>query len=297
MYKTIRGGYLNLLSIKELTEQQVVEIFDLSRRLKHQDNTDVLKRKNFVLFFPESSLRTRITFEKGIRDLGGETILFPPESLDKREELEDVIQYISNWADGVIVRHPDYTKVQELSNYASIPIINAMTSENHPCEILSDLFSISERNSNFKELVYTFVGSRSNIASSWKSIAELMNLQFNQVCFKGFELGPDTQNYKFHTELEPILSVSDIVLTDSLPSDLKTENYIKKYQITLERMKLANRNAMLNPCPPFFRNEEVSSDAISSEYFVGYEFKKDLLFVQQAIILYCLGIKLEIMLK
>lgn len=287
------GVLMNLLSINELSEQQVIEIFYLSRKLKRQDNSDVLKGKTFILFFPETSLRTRITFEKGIKDLGGETILFPPESLDKREELEDVIQYISNWADGIIVRHTDYTKVQELSRYTSIPIINAMTSVNHPCEILSDLFSISERNSDYRELVYTFVGSKGNISSSWKSIAELMDLKFNQVCLKGFELGPDTKNYKFHTELEPILSVSNIVLTDSLPSDLKTENYINKYQVTLERMKLANRDAILNPCPPFFRNEEVSSDVISSEYFVGYEFKKNLLFVQQAIILFCLEMKLN----
>lgn len=284
---------MNLLSINELSEQQVIEIFNLSRKLKRQENSDVLKGKTFVLFFPESSLRTRITFEKGIKALGGETILFPPESLDKREELEDVIQYISNWADGVIIRHSDYKKVQELARYASIPIINAMTSENHPCEILSDLYSISERYSNFRELVYTFVGAKSNISSSWKSIADLMGLKFNQVCLKGYELGSDTKNFKFHTELEPILSISDIVLTDSLPSDLKTEKYINKYQITLERMRLVNRDALLNPCPPFFRNEEVSSDVISSEYFVGYEFKKNLLFVQQAIILFCLEIKLN----
>lgn len=284
---------MNLLSINELTERQVVEIFNLARMVKHQDNIDVLKGKSFVLFFPESSLRTRITFEKGIKDLGGESILFPPESLEKREELEDVIQYISNWSDGVIIRHADYAKVQALSRYTSIPIINAMTSENHPCEILSDLFSISEKNMDYKELVYTFVGPKSNISRSWKSIAELMNLNFNQVCIKGFELGTDTGNYKFHTELEPILSLSDIVLTDSLPNSLRTENYIKQYQITLERMKFTNKKAMLNPCPPFFRNEEVSSDAISSDYFVGYEFKKNLLFVQQAIILFCLGITLE----
>ncbi|MCF2650632.1 hypothetical protein ACTQ5K_14145 [Niallia sp. Sow4_A1] len=116
---------------------------------------------------------------------------------------------------------------------------------------------------------------------------------FNQICIRGFELGSDNRNYKFHTKLESVLSFSDIVLTDSLPSELRTEKYINQYQITLEKMKLANKHAMLNPCPPFFRNEEVSSDVISSNYFVGYEFKKNLIYVQQAIILFCLGITLE----
>lgn len=284
---------MNLLDINELSERQVNEIFNLATKMKKQSNHDILRGKNFILFFPESSLRTRITFEKGIKDLGGELILFPPESLDKKEKLEDVIQYISNWADGVIIRHSNFSKVLELSSYSTIPIINAMTSENHPCEILSDLFSISEKKKNYKDLVYTFVGPKSNISRSWKSIAEIVDLKFNQVCIKGSELGADTRNYKFHTELEPILSLSDIVLTDSLPNELRSEDYINRYQLTLERMKKANKNAMLNPCPPYFRDEEVSSDAISSSFFVGYEFKKNLIYVQQAIILLCLGITID----
>jgi len=80
---------------------------------------------------------------------------------------------------------------------------------------------------------------------------------------------------------------SDVILTDSLPIEMRTNEYFNNYQITLERMMLT-KNAILNPCPPFFRGEEISEDAISSDYFVGYSFKKNLLFVQQAIVLHCL---------
>jgi ornithine carbamoyltransferase len=167
---------LNLLSINDLSVKKVNHIFNLAAKIKNQGNINVLNGRQFVLFFPESSLRTRITFEKGIKALGGEAMLFPPESLDKREELEDVIQYVSNWADGVIVRHSDFSKIQELSRYSTVPIINAMTSENHPCEILSDLYSIREVKENYRDLVYTFVGPKSNISRSWKNIAEVMDL-------------------------------------------------------------------------------------------------------------------------
>ncbi|WP_425464316.1 hypothetical protein [Paenibacillus anaericanus] len=92
---------MNLVSINDLTQQQILHLFDITNRLQLHNqidlrnrNTDLLSGKTFILFFPESSIRTRITFEKGIRDLGGECILFPSESLDKRESLEDVIQYI-----------------------------------------------------------------------------------------------------------------------------------------------------------------------------------------------------------
>lgn len=130
---------MNLLDINELSSQQITNIFDLVDRLKFENDELLLTGKTFILFFPETSLRTRITFEKGIKELGGECILFPPESLDKREQLRDVIKYITNWADGIIVRHPNFLLIQELSNHSDIPIINAITADNHPCEILSDL--------------------------------------------------------------------------------------------------------------------------------------------------------------
>ncbi|KRE41787.1 hypothetical protein [Paenibacillus sp. Soil522] len=161
-------------------------------------------------------------------------------------------------------------------------------SDNHPCEILADLYSISEKKEKYKELVYTFVGPAGNISRSWTNIANIMNLEFNHVCLAGNELAEHSHNYKFHTELEIVLKKSDVILTDSLPNQFRTEEYINKYQITLERMKLTKKHSILNPCPPFFRNEEVSEDVISSDYFVGHEFKKNLVYVQQAIILYCL---------
>jgi ornithine carbamoyltransferase len=279
---------MNLLDISDLSSQQISDIFQIADRLRLKNDRNSLVGKTFVLFFPESSLRTRVSFEKGIKDLGGECILFPSETLDKREDLRDVINYLGNWADGVIVRHPDFSKIRELSSQSSIPIINAMTSDNHPCEILSDLYSLSRQNDNFKELVYTFVGHSGNICKSWVEISNVMNLNFNHVCERGHELGKDSPNYKFHTELEEILTQSDVILTDSLPKELRTNEYINKYQITLERMRLTKKNAILNPCPPFFRGEEVSEDTISSDYFVGYTFKKNLLYVQQAIMLHCL---------
>jgi ornithine carbamoyltransferase len=192
---------MNLLDISDLSSQQISDIFQIADRLRLKNDKNSLIGKTFVLFFPESSLRTRVSFERGIKDLGGECILFPPETLDKREENRDVINNFGNWVDGVIVRHPDFLKIQELSSHSSVPIINALTSDNHPCEILSDLYSISRQNDNFKELVYTFVGHSGNICKSWVEISNIMNLNFNHVCKRGHELGRDSINYKFRCPL------------------------------------------------------------------------------------------------
>jgi len=117
-----------------------------------------------------------------------------------------------------------------------------------------------------------------------------MDLKFNHVCLPGNELCAEHSNYAFHTELDPLLHHSDVILTDALPSAYQNTAYYKKYQITLKKLRQTPPHTILNPCPPFFRGEEVSVDAIESDYFVGYAFKKNLLHVQQAIILYCCGI-------
>ncbi|UJF32966.1 ornithine carbamoyltransferase [Paenibacillus hexagrammi] len=279
---------MNLLDINELSSDDIYRIFSSADEIKSGMHENFLKGKTFVLFFPESSIRTRITFEIGIKSLGGDCIMFPSEALDKKEELKDVIKYIENWAHGVIVRHADFSKIRDLASHSKIPVINAMTSVNHPCEVLSDLYAISKRKEHFQNLSYTFVGPAGNICRSWLTAAEVLDFKFNHVCLKGHELRTDSDNYQFYTELDEIIKVSEVVLTDSLPDEFRNEQYIAEYQVTLERMKLAPNGALLNPCPPFFRAMEVSEEVISSEYFVGYTFKKDLLFVQQAIIIQCL---------
>lgn len=284
---------MHLLDINEMTEDQISGIFDMADILQSEQHSNILCEKTFVLFFPETSIRTRITFERAIKDLGGNCVLFPPEALDAREQVEDRIRYIENWADGMIIRHPDFAKIQEISKHSSIPIINAMTTENHPCEIISDLYSIKSIRKNYRTLAYTFVGPAGNISRSWAAIARVMDLRLNHVCLTGNELSEDNRNYRFCTDLEPVLAESDVILTDSLPVGYRNADYINKYQITLERMKLTKENSVLNPCPPFFRDEEVSREVISSDYFVGYEFKKNLLHVQQAIILKCCGIHIK----
>jgi ornithine carbamoyltransferase len=280
---------MHFLDIDSFTAGQVNEIFELTDQLRCRASGSLFSGKTFILFFPETSLRTRISFEKGIRDLGGQYITFPPEALDKRETPGDMIRYLENWGDGVIARHPSFSKLEELSAYASIPVINAMTRHNHPCEILADLYALRSLKANYRELTYTFVGPAGNISRTWMEAARVLNLSFNHVCQTGEAMGPGTSNYTFHTELDKILPDSDIILTDSLSQAFLTEEYIAAYQITLDRMKLARPDALLNPCPPFFRNEEVSEDVIASPYFAGFGFKKSLIYLQQAILVYCLS--------
>ncbi|MEE1027411.1 MAG: peptide transporter, partial [Agathobacter sp.] len=117
--------------LNDFTKKEIGQIFELADKLKADKGVcDWLKGKTIVLFFPESSIRTRVSFEKGIKMLGGDTILFPPEALDKKEDIKDVIGYLENWADMVIVRHKDLSLIEYMAKHSKIPIINAMTSVN-----------------------------------------------------------------------------------------------------------------------------------------------------------------------
>ena len=276
----------SLVYIDDFSKEEIYEIFKLADRFA-DDVSQVkhLEGKTVVLFFPESSIRTRVTFEKGIQELGGKTILFPSEALDKKEKILDVIGYLENWVDAIVVRHSDIEVVKSMAKHTQIPIINAMTSENHSCEIITDLYSLSKLYKDIEKKKFLFVGAKGNIGNSWKAASKLMGFEVEQCCPVGYEIN----NINFHTNINEAVIGKDIICTDSIPNKAKED--FKEYQITLQHMEKANKGAILNPCPPFFRGEEVSEDVINSDYFVGYGFKKYLLTVQQAILCYLLDKK------
>lgn len=270
----------NLVELKDLTREEIFQIFELVDRIRKGEYSHFLSGKTVVLFFPNSSIRTRVTYEKGINLLGGHTILFDSEALEKKEKIEDVIGYLNNWADAIVVRYGDIELVKEIAKYAKVPVINAMTKVNHPCEILTDLYALSKIRKDYLEAEYLYVGPSGNIGRTWIEASDLLGFSITQCCPAGYEMESTNIIY----DIADAIIDKDIVLTDSL-SKKQLENF-KDFQITCELMEKANDNALLNPCPPFFRGEEVSDDVISSNYFAGYDFKKVLLEVQQAILVF-----------
>lgn len=271
-----------LIRLTDYNANDIYDIFKIADEVKQGKYDTILKGKSVVLFFPNSSIRTRITFEKGIYLLGGQPILFPTETLDKREDLKDVCGYLNNWADIIVVRHKDINVIEAISKYSSVPVINAMTDINHPCEMIADMYALSKIRRDFANDKFLFCGKKGNIGLTWKEASDVMGFELEQCCGKGYEIDGIVSHNNIH---EAIIG-KDVVCTDSLPS--KVLDDFKECQVTVEIMKMANEGAILNPCPPFYRGEEVSDDVIESNYFVGYEFKKYLLDVQQAIMIYCL---------
>jgi ornithine carbamoyltransferase len=173
--------------------------------------------------------------------------------------------------------------IEKMAEYLNVPIINAMTDINHPCEIIADMYALSKIRKDFLTDKVLFCGKSGNIGLTWKEASQVMGFDLSQCCAKGYEM----EDVPIYNHITDAIIDKDIVCTDSLPSDVLLD--FKDCQVTLEIMDLANKGAILNPCPLFYRGEEVSDDVIQSDYFVGYEFKDSLLCVQQAIIIYCVG--------
>ena len=178
----------HFIRLTDYTKEELLKIFDIADSLQKGNYQNYLYNKTVVMFFPESSIRTRVTFEKGIYLLGGQTILFPPETLEKKEDIKDVIGYLNNWADAIVVRHRNIDLLEKIAQYSKAPLINAMTDVNHPCEVLSDIYSFSKIRSDYLNDKYLFCGRKCNIGLAWKELSDVMNLAFSQCCPKGFEM-------------------------------------------------------------------------------------------------------------
>lgn len=181
----------------------------------------------------------------------------------------------------VIVRHEEINLIQKMADCLEVPVVNAMTDSNHPCEMLADMYALSKIRKDFTKDRFLFVGKRGNIGLAWKEAADVMGFGLEQCCGQGYEM-EDVVSYH---NIYDAISGKDIICTDSLPASAFAD--FRECQVTIAAMERANEGAILNPCPPFYRGEEVTEEVIESKYFVGYEFKKYLLEVQQAIMIYC----------
>lgn len=273
----------SLTRLTNLRVDDIYEIFQIADEIAGGKYNGFLNGKSAILFFPASSIRTRVTFEKGIWLLGGQSILFSGDALDKKEDIRDVCGYLNNWADIVIVRHKSLPLIEKIAQHSKVPVINAMTDVNHPCEILTDLYSLSKVREHFEKDHYLFCGRSGNIGLAWKEASDVLGFDLSQCCAAGYEM----EGVNVYHDIKAAVKGKDIICTDSLPTEALED--FKDCRITKEVMDLANPNALLDPCPPFYRGEEVSDDAIESEYFAGYTFKKNLLTVQQAVMVWCMG--------
>ncbi|MBN2544273.1 MAG: ornithine carbamoyltransferase [Spirochaetes bacterium] len=255
------------------------------------------KGKNIGLWFYDNGFRNRLAFEIGAKGMGAIVSYIPGEP-GVYEPLEDMCRYLQNWYSLLVIRSNNHKDIIKLTENISIPVINARTDFNHPCEILGDLQYIKRVRKSLTDLNIVFIGEVTNICMSWFEATVKFPIKVTQIAPEGYLLDRKSLE-KFNKQskgkiiltssMDMINEETDVLYTDCWPkSDDKNEKEkIKKlfllYQVTENILSRLNDKAFFLPCPPVTRGEEVSENAMKSNLCKNYEAKKFLLHVQNAV--------------
>lgn len=298
----------DLISIADLSREQIESIFSLARRLK-ADRKDGLPHpylagKTLAMIFEKPSLRTRVTFEVGMTQLGGSVVyLAPPDiGLGTRETVPDVAQNLSRWVDLIMARTFTHNTVVELAQYATIPVINGLSDLLHPCQILADCLTLVEQRGRLDGLKVAFVGDGNNVVNSWLNAARKFPFAFALACPAGYE--PDTNvlalarqdgaQVTITQSVEEAVRDADAVYTDvwtsmgqEQESAIRREAF-KSYQVNVAVVAQAKKNAMVMHCLPAHRGEEITADVLEGPQSIALEQSENRLHIQKAIMVWLL---------
>ena len=295
----------DLLSIYELETTDFDRIWKkavrLKKLLKEGEEHASLKGKTLGMIFDKSSTRTRISFEVGMYQLGGIALFLNSRDtqIGRGETIADSARMMSRYLNGIMIRTFAQTSVEEFARYATIPVINGLTDLSHPCQILSDLFTIKEKKGSYERLKIAYIGDGNNIANSWIEAAARLPIQLALACPKGYE--PDreimtkcakqaSEGITLYSDPQDAARNADVLYTDVWTSmgqeaeDKERKKIFKNYQINKKLLGKAKKDAIIMHCLPAHRGEEITADVIDGHHSVVIDQAENRLHVQKAIL-------------
>ncbi len=297
----------SLISINDLSHEEVWQIFELSGSLKQKQLTGephrLLEGKTLGMIFSKPSTRTRVSFEVGIYQLGGIGMYFGPNDLQlkRSESIEDTARVLSRYLNGIMIRTFDHDDVVKLAEFGSIPVINGLTDLLHPCQVLTDLFTVLEKKRKLRGLKLAFIGDGNNMAHSLLNGCSKVGMDISIASPSGYKPKKEivdgavsSANYmgsKIEISDDPVQAVkdADIVYTDvwaSMGQEAETEKRKKifqKFQVNAELVKNAKDDYLFMHCLPAHRGEEVVNEVADSAHSVIFDEAENRLHVQKAI--------------
>ena len=294
----------DFLSIADLPIDHVNNLIDRGCSSKTKPNQNILNKKNLVLLFEKPSLRTRVSFEIGIRQFGGECIYLNKEDvgMNSRENANDIAKVLDRWADGIIARVFEHSTLITLAENTTIPVINALSDQEHPCQSIADLMTMKEHKNKLEGLKVVFVGDGNNVAASLSMGCASVGADFILSCPSGYEIPQDlwlnakkraaVTGSKLEIINDPKIAVSnaDVIYTDvwvSMGQEDETKNRIdqfSQYQVNHELMLLANKNAIFMHDMPAHENEEISIGMLDHPQSVVFDQAENRLHAQKGIL-------------
>lgn len=274
----------HLLKLLDLKESEIIDILNLADQLKYEKKNNIvhhyLAGKTLGMIFQKSSTRTRVSFETGMYQLGGQALFLSSRDLQigRGEPVQDTARVLSRYLDGIMIRTFAQQEVEDLAHYGSIPIINGLTDFAHPCQVLADLMTIREYKGEFEGLKLTFVGDGNNMANSLIVGCLKVGMSVSVACPAGYEPDPTVlefakaygDKFQLTTDVCQACKQADVVYTDvwaSMGQEGEADERKKvfeSYQVNDQAMAAAEKDAMVLHCLPAHRGEEITAEVFEA---------------------------------
>ncbi|WP_045144277.1 ornithine carbamoyltransferase [Clostridium butyricum] len=298
----------DLLKMDDLSKEEILDILNLADQLKYEQKHGIehplLKGKSLGMIFEKASTRTRVSFEVGMYQLGGNALFLSDKELQigRGEPIEDTARVLSRFIQGIMIRTFSQKEAETLAKYSSIPIINGLTDDEHPCQVLADLMTIRENKNILEGLKIAFVGDGNNMANSLMIGCLKVGMNFSIASPKIYSASEkylsrakeiaETENVEFTITTSPIEAVkgADVVITDvwtSMGHEEEAQERIKHFegfQVNNELLKNANDDVLVLHCLPCHRDEEITSEVLEAHAEEIFDESENRLHAQKAVL-------------
>lgn len=299
----------HLLKMLDLSKEEILDILNLADQLKYENKNGIehhiLKGKTLGMIFQKSSTRTRVSFETGMYQLGGQALFLSNRDLQigRGEPVQDTARVLSRYLDGIMIRTFEQKEVEDLAKYGSIPVINGLTDFCHPCQVLADLMTIREFKGRFEGLKMCYIGDGNNMANSLIVGGLNVGMEVSIACPKDYQPAAEVLEFakgygdKFSMTDVPLEAAkdADVLFTDvwtSMGEEAETEKRkiaFKGYQINDDIMAVAKADAMVQHCLPAHREEEITEKVFEAHANEIFEEAENRLHAQKAVMVKVMG--------
>ena len=299
----------HLLKMLDLSKEEILDILNLADQLKYENKNGIehhiLKGKTLGMIFQKSSTRTRVSFETGMYQLGGQALFLSNRDLQigRGEPVQDTARVLSRYLDGIMIRTFEQKEVGDLAKYGSIPVINGLTDFCHPCQVLADLMTIREFKGRFEGLKMCYIGDGNNMANSLIVGGLKVGMEVSIACPKDYQPAAEVLEFakgygdKFSMTDVPLEAAkdADVLFTDvwtSMGEEAETEKRkiaFKGYQINDDIMAVAKADAMVQHCLPAHREEEITEKVFEAHANEIFEEAENRLHAQKAVMVKVMG--------
>jgi ornithine carbamoyltransferase len=295
----------DLLQIPDFSAKELEKLFSLADAMRNgKYKKKPLAGKSLAMIFMKSSTRTRVSFEVGAWQLGGHALFLSPRDvqLGRGEPIADTARVLSRYVDGIMIRTFAHSEIEELAEYASVPIINGLTDLVHPCQVLADLLTVKQHLGGHKKKRFAWIGDGNNMANSWINAAYVLGFDLTLACPEGYdpdrtilERAQSRAKVKVVRDPAEAADKADVVNTDVWASMGQEEEQairvkaFKGYRVDAALMKRANRKAIFLHCLPAHRGEEVAAEVIDGPQSRVWDEAENRLHIQKAIMAVLMG--------